>query len=382
MKVYLDNSATSWPKPETVYQAADNYARNIGANPGRSGYDQAVASGRILLEARSLLAQLFNATDPGHIVLAFNATDALNMAIKGVLEPGDHVVTTSMEHNSVLRPLNGLAQRGQITFTVVPGDKFGQVAADQVAAAIQENTKLIIATHVSNVVGTVAPLAEIGKIAQEKGALFLVDGAQSAGNTEIDVQSMSIDLLAFTGHKALLGFQGTGGLYIRPGLNIKPWREGGTGSVSEQDTQPEFFPDCLEAGTANTHGWASICAGIEYIQKIGVAEINAKEWEITHYFLEGLAAIPKITVYGPEITVQRGPIVSCNIAGVDAGIAGFELAERYGIMCRTGLHCAPYAHKTIGTYPEGTIRFSLSHFTTRAELDYTLRSLQEFCREQ
>lgn len=377
MKVYLDNSATSWPKPEVVYQAVDRFAREIGANPGRSSYESALESGRVLLEARTLLAELFHAPNPSSIVLAFNATDALNMAIKGLLEPGDHVVTTSMEHNSVLRPLTGLARRGIIDFTIVPADNQGRIDPEQVAAAIKDNTRLIAVNHVSNVVGTIAPVKEIGQIARDRGVTFLVDAAQSAGNTVIDVQEMNIDILAFTGHKALLGFQGTGGLYLRPGIVLKPWREGGTGSLSELDTQPEFLPDRLEAGTHNAHGWAGVVAGIKYILAIGVEEINAQEWALTQRLLAGLAEIPKIQVYGPDSSVRRGPIVSFNISGADGGQVGYELAERYGIMTRTGLHCAPHAHKSLGTFPEGTVRLSLSHFTTEEEIDYTLKSLAD-----
>lgn len=381
MKVYLDNSATSWPKPEAVYQAVDDFARNIGANPGRSGYDSAIESGRVLLEARILLAQLFNAPDPANIILGFNATDALNMAIKGVLEPGDHVVITSMEHNSVLRPVYGLAQQGLIQFSMVDADPTGMIDPAEIATVLRSNTKLIIVNHVSNVIGTAAPLAQISQIAKDHGVLLLVDAAQSAGITSIDVQALGADMLAFTGHKALLGYQGTGGLYLRKGISLKPWREGGTGSVSELETQPEFLPDHLEAGTANTHGWAGVSAGVKHILETGVEQIGEIEWGLTRRLLDGLAQIPKVKLYGPAPQVHRGPIVSFNIEGVDGGILGFELAERYGIMCRTGLHCAPYAHRSIGTFPQGTVRLSLSQFNTTAEIDYTVKSIGEYVQK-
>jgi len=377
VKVYLDNSATSWPKPEEVYRAVDDFARNIGGNAGRSAHDDAIASGRVLLEARILIAQLIKAADPAEIVLAFNATDALNMAIKGVLEPGDHVVTTSMEHNAVLRPLNGVAARNRVTYTIVQSEPTGFIDPAKIAAAIRPETKLVIVNHVSNLIGTEAPLAQIGKITTDKGVLLLVDAAQSAGNTPIDVQAMGIDLLAFTGHKALLGFQGTGGLYIRPGVCLKPWREGGTGSQSELDVQPEMLPDALEAGTANCHGWAGVCAGVKHILEVGVETIQEQEWRLTKRLLEGLAEIPRVKLYGPDPSVQRGPIVSFNLEGMDGGEVGYELAESYGIMTRTGLHCTPHSHKTVGSFPEGSVRLSLSHFTTAEEISYTIESIRK-----
>lgn len=381
MKVYLDNSATSWPKPEEVYRAVDHFARHVGANAGRSAYEEAIASGRVLLEARILIAQLIKASDPAEIVLAFNATDALNMAIKGVLEPGDHVVTTSLEHNAVMRPLNGVAGRTGVTFTIVQAEPTGFIDPAKIAAAIKPETKLVIVNHISNLIGTEAPLAEIGKITTDKGVLFLVDAAQSAGNTPLDVQKMGIDLLAFTGHKALLGFQGTGGLYVRPGVRLKPWREGGTGSESEMDVQPEMMPDALEAGTANCHGWAGVCAGVKHILELGVETIQAQEWRLTKRLLEGLAEIPRVKLYGPDPSVRRGPIVSFNIEGMDGGQVGYELAETYGIMSRTGLHCTPHAHKTVGSFPEGSVRLSLSHFNTAEEIDYTIESIRKLAAE-
>ncbi len=380
MEVYLDNAATSYPKPEAVYQAMDHFMREVGANPGRSGHRRSLAAGRIVLAAREKVAQLLHAPDPTQIVFALNITDSLNMAIKGLVRPGDHVLTTSMEHNSVLRPLTALRNRGVIELTTVPCSVTGELAPELVAAAIRPNTAMIVLTHASNVVGTILPVTEVGQLAREQGICLVVDGAQGAGHLPVDVAAIGADIYAFTGHKSLLGPQGTGGMYVRPGLRITPWREGGTGSQSEQDVHPDFMPDCLEAGTANTVGIAGLAAGVSFLLDEGVEQIRTREERLTQRLIDGLSQYPAVTVYGPRDAARVTPVVSFTVDGMDGAEVGFRLDQEYGIACRTGLHCAPHAHKTIGTFPGGTVRFSLGCFNTTAEMDYAVHAVGEIIR--
>jgi len=376
-EVYLDQAATSYPKPEAVYLAVDECLRKVGGNPGRSGHWRSLEAGRIVLRARELLARLLGARDPAEIILTFNATDALNLALKGSLRPGDHVVTTSMEHNSVVRPLVGMARRGEIELTVVQGDRTGLVPVDKIKEALRRNTAMVVVTHASNVAGTINPIEEIAAVVRERDILMLVDAAQTAGCLPIDVQGMGVDLLAFSGHKGLFGPQGTGGLYVNSRrVKLRPWREGGTGSRSEEDVQPDFLPDWLEAGTPNTPGLAGLAAGVEYVLTRGVAEIRAREVALMRRLREQLADLPGVRLYGPADVRQSVGILSLTVEGWDNGDLAYELERSYRVLCRPGLHCAPYAHRTLGTFPAGTVRFSVSCLTEEEHVDYAAESLR------
>jgi len=376
--IYFDNAATSWPKPPQTITAMQNYMQNIGGSPGRSGHRLSIEAARIVFDVREKLAQLFNVADPLRIVLTGNATQGLNIAIFGLLKSGDHVITSGMEHNSVMRPLRVMESRG-VGITVVPCDADGLIDPANITKAIKKNTRAIFITHASNVTGTAMPLSDIGRIAREHNLYFCVDAAQTAGCYPIDVAAMNIDLLAFTGHKALFGPSGTGGLYIREGLekSIEPLCVGGTGSRSEVEEQPDFMPDRFEAGTPNTTGIAGLLAGVEFILSKGVAQIKNKEEKLVKMFMDGVSVLPGIILYGQKAVEYRTPAVSFNIDGMDPAALALELDERFGIMSRSGLHCAPAAHKTIGTYPKGTVRFSFSYFNTEEQIISSIEALRE-----
>ncbi|HHW01376.1 MAG TPA: aminotransferase class V-fold PLP-dependent enzyme [Thermoanaerobacterales bacterium] len=377
--IYFDNAATTWPKPECVCDAVVNTMKKYGANPGRSGHSMALSAARIVYEARELLAAFFNAESSRNIVFTSNATEALNMAIKGVLKPGDHVITSSMEHNSVARPLFALQRMG-VEWDVVKCDLRGMLDPDDVKKAIKPNTRLIAMTHASNLTGTILPVEEVGKIARERGILFLVDAAQTAGIIPIDVQRMNIDLLAFPGHKGLYGPQGTGGLYVRETLDITPIKEGGTGSLSEHLEQPQILPDRLESGTLNTPGIAGLAAGIRFITQKGIENIRAHEQKLAGKFLEGLKHRKDISLYGPGDPTRMCAVVSLNVGELDSSELAYLLDSRCDIQVRPGLHCTPLAHKTIGTWERGAVRFSFSVFNTEDEVDEALRALDVICQ--
>lgn len=379
MTIYFDNAATTFPKPEVVYETMEKVMRNV-ANPGRSGHKMALESGRIVYHTRELLAQLFSVKDPMRIIFTHNATDSLNLAIKGFFKRGNHVITTSMEHNSVLRPLKTLENNGIIEVTIVDGDKEGNVEVENIEKSIQDNTKMIITTHASNIVGTLLPIAEIGRIAKDHDLVYMVDASQSAGVYDIDVNRMNIDLLAFPGHKSLLGPQGVGGLYIREGIDLSPLREGGTGSQSESLMQPTILPDKYESGTHNTIGIAGLGAGVEFILKTGTENIRKHEKQLTQRFIEGLMDIEHVSVYGPKDVKKQGAVVSIDIDGLDTSEVSFLLDQKYDIACRSGLHCAPLAHKTIGTFEQGTLRFSMGYFNTLEEVDQVLEAIEELSK--
>jgi cysteine desulfurase family protein len=381
--IYFDNAATSWPKPPEVNAAMQKYMRKIGANPGRSGHRLSVEAARVIYDSREKLAQLFNVTDPLRIVLTKNATEALNIAILGFLKPGDHVITSSMEHNSVMRPLRAMEHRG-VSLTVIQCDKSGLINPAQIFAAIQKNTKAIFMTHASNVTGTVMPVAEIGRIARERGLVFCVDAAQTAGSCPIDVEKMNVDLLAFTGHKSLFGPSGTGGLFMRESLEkkIEPICIGGTGSRSEVEEQPDFMPDRYEAGTPNTVGIAGLHAGVDFVLSEGVDKIQSKEANLVKMFIEGISDLPGVIIYGPDVTEKRIPVVSFNITGMDPAMIALELDERFKIMSRSGIHCAPLAHKSIGTYPMGTVRFSFSYLNTEIQVAKAIEALKKISKRR
>jgi len=376
--LYFDNAATSWPKPEVTPAAMDRYLREIGGSPGRSGHRLSIEAGRLISEAREAVARLFGADDPFRIVFTKNATEALNIAFKGLLKPGDHVITSSMEHNSVMRPLRALEAEG-LAVSVIPCSVRGELDPADIPPAIRPNTRAIILTHASNVTGTILPIGEAGRISHEHGLILIVDAAQTAGALPIAVEEMGIDLLAFTGHKALFGPPGTGGLYIKKGMEeqIQPLMTGGTGSRSEFEEQPAFLPDKFESGTPNTIGLAGLGAGVSWILAKGVDSIRAHEVHLTERFIGGLQEIPGVTLYGPVDPARRTAVVSFNIAGLMPSEAAQELDERFAIMSRPGLHCAPAAHRTIGTFPQGTIRFGFGFFNTPDEIDAALEAIRD-----
>ena len=379
--IYFDNAATSWPKPGGITEAMTAYHANVGASPGRSGHRLSLAAGRIMLSARESLANLFGIGDPLRIVFTKNATEALNLVIFGLLKPGDHCITSSMEHNALMRPLRTLESQG-LEMTVIPCSEQGELDPGRIVPAIKSTTKAVFLTHASNVTGTIMPIAEVGRIARDHGLVFCVDAAQTAGTMPLDIEETGIDLLAFTGHKALFGPQGTGGLYIRPGIEDKlhPLMMGGTGSRSEFELQPDFLPDKYESGTPNTVGLAGLEAGVRFILETGIRAIREKEIQLTAEFLEGLRSIPGIALHGPVEASRRTAVVSFTLEGMHPSEVALALDEEFGILSRPGLHCAPAAHKTIGTFPIGTNRFSFGYFNTAEEITYTLEALAEMSR--
>lgn len=376
--IYFDNAATSWPKPEATLLAMERYFRCIGASPGRSGHRLAIEAGRQMIETREALAELFGISDPLRIVFTKNATEALNLAIFGLLKPGDHVITSSMEHNSMMRPLREMEAYG-VEISVIKCDPSGELDPNDMAVALKPNTRAIFLTHASNVTGTIMPLVEVGKIAGDHGLVFCVDSAQSAGALPIDINGMSIDLLAFTGHKSLWGPQGTGGLYVREGLekDIKPLVMGGTGSKSEFEVQPIFLPDKYESGTPNTIGLIGLGAGVRSVLERGVENIREKEMELTRRFIDGLGSIPGVTLYGCGDPLKQIAVVSFTIEDISPSDLALAFDEKYNIMCRPGLHCAPSAHRTIGTFSEGTVRFGFGYFNTSDEVNIALEAISE-----
>lgn len=372
--IYFDNAATSWPKPEEVYRAVDDCLRNYGANPGRGGHRLSLQAGRMVLETRECLAFLFNVPDSSRLVFTANVTEAINLALKGLLNPGDHVVITSMEHNAVVRPLWGL-KATRVEVTVVNCSPEGHLEPEAVERALRPNTRLVCVNHASNVVGTIQPIGEVGKITARHGVLFLVDCAQTAGVLPLDVQKMGIDLLAFTGHKGLLGPTGTGGLYIREGIELRPLKEGGTGSRSEMLTQPEEMPDRYESGTLNTTGLAGLGAGVKFILKEGLEKILQHERELTAQIIEGLRGIKGVVLYGPRRVEERTAVVSFNLKDQEASQVSFALDQVFNIATRAGLHCAPLAHQTIGTLEMGTVRVSPGYFNTTKEVEHFLSAV-------
>lgn len=383
--IYLDNAATSFPKPEAMLAAMTAFQQNAGANPGRSGHGRSIEAGRIVFEAREALARLFHIEDPLRIALTKNATESLNITLQGGLRPGDHVITSDMEHNSVMRPLRFLETSG-VELSVVPCSPRGELEPDDVRKALRKNTRMVVLTHASNVTGTILPVEEIGALLRDRpDVLFCVDAAQTAGALPVDVEKMRIDLLAFTGHKSLSGPQGTGGLYIREGLEnkISPLMMGGTGSRSEFEQQPAFMPDRYESGTPNTIGIAGLSAGVSFVLEQTVRKVRDREERLTSRFLDGLRDLrDDVIVYGPQDASRQTAVVSFNIKGLTASEVASWLEESRGILCRPGLHCAPSAHRTIGTFPRGTIRFSFGFFNTQQDVDDACAALRELVRRK
>lgn len=376
MTIYLDNAATSHPKPETVYQAVNEVLRNIGANPGRSGHRLSLKAEYYLTQTRESLARLLDIPDPKRIVFTANATESINLGLKGLLKAGDGVITSSMEHNSVIRPLRFLESKG-ILVKVVPGDLKGRIKVSEIKKAIDPNTRLIVLTQASNVTGGLMPVAEAAELARQKGILMMADAAQTAGLIPLSLEEMPIDLLAAPGHKGLMGPQGTGFLVIGPEVTLRPLKEGGTGSRSEEETQPDFLPDQMESGTLNTPGLAGLGAGAEFILKQGLSSIREKEASLSRMVWEGLRKIKAVKLYGPEEAEERIAVVSFNIKGLNPNLVASILDTAYDIAVRAGLHCAALAHRTLGTFPEGTVRVSPGFFNREGEIEDLIRAVSE-----
>jgi cysteine desulfurase family protein len=378
--IYLDNAATSWPKPPSVWEAMERNMKESAANPGRSSHEMAVKASRAVFEARKRLARLFRVNNPNDIAFTMNTTHALNLAIQGLLKPGDHVIATSLEHNSVRRPLEALKRKIGIDVTYVPTDTKGMLKREAVEEAITARTKLIAVTHSSNLLGTIIPISEIGEIARRRNIKLLVDSAQSAGVLPIDVEGMGIDLLAFPGHKGLMGPQGTGGLYIHPDMELEPLMHGGTGSKSEAPEQPDIRPDRYEAGTPNTVGLAGLSEGVNFVLKETTQAIHAKELQLTFELMEGLQRIPGITLLGPDLGEERTAIVSFLLDGVDPSELAFLLDQQFGIAVRSGFHCTPLGHETAGSYETGAVRASPGYFTQKSEIVSMIDAVTEINR--
>jgi cysteine desulfurase family protein len=375
--IYLDNAATSFPKPEEVYQALDHFARTELANPGRAGHKMALAAERALDDCRHLLNQFFHGEGPERFIFTLNCTDALNMAFKGVLAGGDHVITTDLEHNSVSRPLRAMELAGRITLTRLKADGGGIIDPDAIKKAITPRTRLIAQTHASNVLGTVQPIAEIGRLAREHNLLFLVDAAQTAGVIPIDVQALNIDLLAFPGHKSLLGPTGTGALYVGLRAKVGAWREGGTGGDSSSETQPREFPHFLEGGTPNVLGIAGLAAGLKYVVEQGLQRIHQHEVELTQRLWNRLEEIGGYEVFGHQDMARHVGTLSFRSESLPAAELGGILDQAFDVAVRPGLHCAPYIHRALGTFPDGTVRVSPGPFSTKEDIDHLAKALAE-----
>ena len=379
MMIYLDHAATSWPKPPEVLAAMHDFLAHAGGNPGRSGHRLSVEAGRIVYDAREAVAELFNAVDPLRVIFTLNATHAINLALHGLLRPGDRVVTSGIEHNAVMRPLRGLEQQG-VQVNMIPCRSDGTLDLAAAGGAITPGTRLVVLNHASNVMGTILPIDHVAELAHHAGALLLVDAAQTAGAISIDMQAQGIDLLAFTGHKALLGPPGTGGLLIGARVDtaaMEPLFRGGTGSRSEFEIQPEDCPDKFESGTPNGVGIAGMGAGVRYVLAHGVEAIRDHELALARALAEGLANIPGVTVYGPADLAQRTATVSFTVADRRVSEIGLRLDEEHDVLCRVGLHCAPAAHRTIGTFPAGTVRFAGGLCTSLEDVKRAIAAVAE-----
>jgi cysteine desulfurase family protein len=375
--IYLDNAATSWPKPEIVYKTMDEFLRTKGGNPGRGSHSLALGARRTVDETRMLIARFINAPEINRVIFTLNCTDALNLGLKGLLKPGDHVVTSCIGHNSLVRPLRKLERLGVKVTWVPSSPDSGVLSPRDIEAAITKDTKLVVVTHASNVTGVIQPIEEYGAVTLRRHLIFMVDAAQTAGKYPIDVQASNIDLLAFSGHKGLFGPPGTGALYIGNRVNLDSLREGGTGSYSEEEEQPAILPDRYESGTQNSVGISGLGAGLKYIREEGLEKIIAREQSLTDSLIEGLLKIPEIVLYISKDRLKQAPVISFNIKGFTPGDVGTILDQTFDIKVRTGLHCAPMMHKTIGTFPLGTIRLSPGYFNTAEDIEITIKAIEK-----
>ena len=377
--IYLDNAATTLHKPPAVAEAVKNAILTAG-NASRGAHGASLSASRMVYETRGKLAKLFGCPRADHVVFTANSTEALNMAIYGLLSPGDHVISTDLEHNSVLRPLYDLQTRG-VSVDFVPADRKGNIRCEDMEALFRSNTKAVVCTHASNLTGNILELARIGAMAHRHGALLIADASQTAGAVPIDMQTMNIDILCFTGHKGLMGPQGTGGLCIRPGVELRPLLRGGTGVHSYDTEQPQEYPARLEAGTLNSHGIAGLSAALDFILEQGVQTIGARERTLMRRFYEGVRCIPGVTVYGDFSQRERAAIVTLNIRDYDSAEVADALSADYGIASRAGAHCAPRMHRALGTVEQGAVRFSFSFFGTEAEADAAIAAVRELAAE-
>ncbi len=378
--IYLDNAATTMRKPQEVIDAVVLAMSSMG-NAGRGVNDASLSASRIIYDTRERLCRMFGGTDPRQVVLTCNSTESLNIAIRGLLSPGDHVITTMLEHNSVLRPLYDLEAKGT-SLTIIESDKRGRFDIEDMKKVVRPETKMIVCTNGSNLTGNYVELKPIGEFAREHGILFVVDASQTAGVFPINVEEMKIDVLCFTGHKGLLGPQGTGGMYVREGVNIRPLKAGGTGVQTYSKTQPVQMPTALEAGTLNGHGIAGLHAALIYLEEHGIDKIRAREQELMRRFYEGVKDIENVTVYGDFDTMDRCAIVTLNIGDYDSSEVSDELLTGYGISTRSGGHCAPLMHKALGTVEQGAVRFSFSHYNTDEEVDAAVKAVRELAADE
>lgn len=377
--IYLDNAATTMYKPQVVIDAVVNAMTRMG-NAGRGANEASLSASRIIFDTRDRLCKLFNGTNPKQIVFTNNSTESLNIAIKGLLNPGDHVITTMLEHNSVLRPLYEMREKG-VKLTIVKSNKMGTLDINDIEASITDETKMIVCTNGSNLTGNYVNVGEIGKLAKERGILFVVDASQTAGVFPIDVQEMNIDVLCFTGHKGLLGPQGTGGMYVREGLAIRPLKVGGSGIKTYSKTHPVEMPTALEAGTLNGHGIAGLHAALGYLEEEGIDNIRAREQELMWRFYEAVKEIPNVTVYGDFSTKNRCAVVTLNIGDYDSSEVSDALLMDYNISTRPGGHCAPLMHEALGTVEQGAVRFSFSHYNTDEDVETAIRAIRELSQD-
>lgn len=375
---YFDNAASSWPKPPAVTNAMIQCMNEYSANPGRGSHKMAVKASRILFETRKNIARLVGVSNPNDISFGLNTTHALNLAILGFMKPGEHIICTAVEHNSVRRPVEYLKRTKNIEVTYIQTDEKGNINLDDIKQSIRSNTSLMVCTHSSNLLGTILPIESISEILKEQGVKLLVDAAQSIGIIPFDVTNCGIDMLAFPGHKGLLGPQGTGGLYIAPSIELEPLMFGGTGSQSEAIDQPKLRPDRFEAGTQNTVGLAGLNEGVKFILEETVERIHQKEWALTQLLMEGLMSLGEdIDILGPPLGKDKTGIVSFRVKTIDASELAFILDQHYNIAVRSGYHCSPLAHESAGTIETGAVRASLGYYTTEEQVDYLIRSVKE-----
>ncbi len=376
-QVYLDNGATSFPKAPGVSESITDYIINVGSNVNRGAYNSSYKAENTVYETRELICQLFNFDKPENVVFTKNVTESLNVLIKGLLQEHDHVIVSSMEHNAVMRPLNALGNK--IEYTKVKCSKLGDLDIKDLVSSIKPNTKAVVMNHASNVCGTILDLEEVGRICQEKGIFFIIDSAQTAGFLDIDFNGLNADAIGFTGHKSLLGPQGIGGFVINDKLanNIDTFIEGGTGSLSDSEYQPNYMPDKFESGTLNIPGIFGLNASLKYVLNEGIESIRDKELQLLDRFMQGIFDMNGIEIIGKKSSTGRTGIVSLDFVNQDNGLISHELDKKFGIMTRCGMHCAPSAHQTLGTFPRGTVRFGFSHFNTFDEIDYTINSIKK-----
>ena len=375
--IFLDNGATSFPKPEEVYQFMDHFYRSFGVNPGRSGYDLCIEAGEMVESTRKMLANFFGGRDPNRLTFSYNSTDALNMAIFGMLKPGDCAITTTLEHNSVLRPLYHLSEDSDVEVDYVPFDGKGFVDPDEIKRRFKKNTRLVVVNHASNVIGTVQPVGEIGKYCREAGIPFLIDASQSAGKVPINMEEMNIDVVAFTGHKSLLGPTGIGGLCVRDGVDIRITRAGGTGVRSAQRRHLEEYPYRLEYGTGNILGIAGLHAGVKWVEAKGVRAIHEREMKLTTMLRDGLKNIAGVTLYCQDDLTDHISVLLFNVDGYEAADTGTFLDVDFNIACRTGLHCAPLVHEQLGTAKiHGAVRFGIGPFNTEEHIRKAIEAVR------